>query len=271
MDAAGPPDIPGHQDRPFYGRFAWAYDLLSDRPVAAECAEIAAILGARGVRPGAALLDAGCGTGRHALELERHGYRVSGLDRSPELLAVARARPGAEAVTFVDGDLTALGDDGVYQAILCRGVLNDLVDDAARAAAFAAFARALVPGGVLVLDVRDWDTTVRRKTAEPTHERTVETARGRLTFRSLTALDHTSRRMLIMESHTLAAHGATIVVEHRFVMRCWTRDELDALLGASGFAAIEYRGAYDATTPAGATDRLIVIAARAAPSQRARG
>lgn len=74
--------------RPFYGAFAWAYDYLIARPVAAECAGIAATLARRGLAPDAALLDAGCGTGRYALELARLGFRVTGLDRSPERLAL---------------------------------------------------------------------------------------------------------------------------------------------------------------------------------------
>jgi len=41
-----------------------------------------------------------------------------------------------------------------YAAILCRGVLNDIIDDDRRDAVFAAFARALRPNGVLILAVR---------------------------------------------------------------------------------------------------------------------
>ena len=50
--------------RPFYGEYAWAFDLLIDRPVGQECAAITAWFSERGVLPGATLLDAGCGTGR---------------------------------------------------------------------------------------------------------------------------------------------------------------------------------------------------------------
>jgi hypothetical protein len=68
--------------------------------------------------------------------------------------------------------------------------------------------------------------------------------------------------MLISESHTLTSAGASIVAEHQLVMRCWTRDELDARLSRVGLAAAEYRGAYDRTTPVGVTDRLVVAASR---------
>ena len=62
--------------RSFYGRFGWAYDLLSARPVAAECAHIASMLDGRGLPADARVLDAGCGTGRYAVELARLGYRA---------------------------------------------------------------------------------------------------------------------------------------------------------------------------------------------------
>src|SRR3712207_7328550 len=46
--------------------------------------------------------------------------------------------------------------------VACRGVLNEVVEDAARDAVLAAFARALVPDGAVVLDVRDEEGTARR-------------------------------------------------------------------------------------------------------------
>ncbi len=45
-------------------------------------------------------------------------------------------------------------------------------------------------------------------------------------------------------------------------MRCWTRDELEAALGRTGFEAIEYSGAYDGA-PLGSGDRIVVAATRA--------
>jgi 2-polyprenyl-3-methyl-5-hydroxy-6-metoxy-1,4-benzoquinol methylase len=78
--------------RPFYTEYAWAFDLLIDRPVRKECAVIAAWLVERGVMPGSEILDAGCGTGRYAIELARRGYVVHGVDLSPDLIEVASLR-----------------------------------------------------------------------------------------------------------------------------------------------------------------------------------
>ena len=242
--------------RPFYGSFAWAYDLLADRPVARECAWIAATLTARGIGRGARVLDAGCATGRYALALAEHGYHVTGVDRSPELIAVARQR----GVACFVADLAALPSRREYDAVLCRGVLNDVLDDDSRRAMFQAFAGALTARGVLVLDVRDWDLTVGRKAAQPVHERTIETEQGKLTFRSETRLETATRRMLIAERHTLVRGGQTRSESHDFVMRCWTRAELEERLREAGFARIEWRGAYDAAVPLGATDRIVAVA-----------
>ena len=75
--------------RPFYAEYAWAFDLIIDRPVEKECAVIVGWLVGRGILPGETILDAGCGTGRYSRELARRGYIVHGVDLSPELIAVA--------------------------------------------------------------------------------------------------------------------------------------------------------------------------------------
>ena len=257
MTRAAPPGDP----RPFYGEFAWAYDDLVDRPVAAECAGMVAALAGRGIGPGASLLDAGCGTGRYAVELARRGFVVTGVDRAHALLAEARRRPveAGARVRFERGDLLSLPPGSDYDAIVCRGVLNDLVEPVARARVFDAFARALRPRGALLLDVREWEATAARKTAEAVTETRVSTPRGDLVFRSVTRLDPSTRRLLIAEQHILTAARGERTACFDFVMRCWTRDELDGALRAAGFEGMEYAGTYTGAPP-GIGDRLVAAA-----------
>jgi SAM-dependent methyltransferase len=248
--------------RPFYGEYAWAFDLLIDRPVGQECAAIAAWFSERGVLPGATLLDAGCGTGRYAGELARRGYVVEGVDRSSELIETARHSVrdhGHHAVSFRVGDLLAL-PVARYDGILCRGVLNDFVNDEARRSVFAAFAGALRRPGVLILDVREWEATKARKQREPIFRKSVRTDRGSLTFTSTTELDPERQQLLLSETHTLIDDAGERSSDYRFVMRCWTRTELDSVLERSGFGSVAYFGAYDPAVDAAATDRLIAVA-----------
>ena len=249
--------------RPFYTEYAWAFDLLIDRPIRKECAVIAAWLIDRGIRPGAEILDAGCGSGRYAIELARRGYVVHGMDLSPALVDVAARALGDSPgrVSFTVGDIAHLPTSR-YAGILCRGVLNDITDDAGRDAVFAAFSEALQSNGVLILDVRDWSVSVERKTREPLFRKRVSTDQGELTFTSVTALDPENRQLLISERHELSGPGGDRASDYDFVMRCWERAELDMLLARHGFGKVSYSGAYDLEVAVGATDRLVVVAER---------
>jgi SAM-dependent methyltransferase len=247
--------------RPFYAEYAWAFDLLIDRPVWTESAAIAAWLVERGVLPGAEILDAGCGTGRYSNELARRGYIVHGIDLSPELIEVAKRSIGepAGSVSFGVGNIVALPSNR-YAGILCRGVLNDIVEDDQRKAVFVAFSRALRPTGVLIVDVREWEASAKRKAREPLFRRRLSTERGELTFTSVTALDPENRQLLMSERHALVDQGNERVSDYQFVMRCWERPELEVLLAGHGFGNVRYFGAYDPGIEVGATDRLVTVA-----------
>ena len=238
--------------RPFYSEYAWAFDLLIDRPVEKECGVIAAWLVGREILPGDGILDAGCGTGRYSRELARRGYVVHGVDLSPELIKVAEETVGDRtgAVSFAVADIL-VPPTARYAAILCRGILDDIIDDGRRDAAFAAFARALRPNGALILDVREWGTSAERKTREPLFRKRVSTDRGELTFTSVTELDAEQRLLLISERHELVGLGDERVSDYQFVMRCWEREELGMLFARYGFGNIQYLGAYQSQRQAG--------------------
>src|SRR2546428_336156 len=58
------------------------------------------------LRPPLRILDLPCGQGRHAIELARRGYEVTGMDLSPYLIGVAKARgeAGGGEVRWVEGE-----------------------------------------------------------------------------------------------------------------------------------------------------------------------
>jgi SAM-dependent methyltransferase len=250
--------------RPYYHRFAWAYDLLNAEPIDARIDFIVAELSRRGVRPPASLLDAGCGTGRYTIELARRGFAVTGIDRSPELVAIARKKDaGGREVEFSIADLLGFDPPRRLAAVLCRGVLNDIISDGDRGTIFLRFAQWLAPGGVLILDVRDWARSVARYEASPGSRREVCLPDGSvLAFASRTSPDHETRLLHVRERFEHRRGAGDTATENEFSMRCWTRSEL--LEPMSGeFADIAIRTGYGERDTAW-KDRMVVVATRVA-------
>lgn len=80
-------------DDVFGTNYSAVYDsLYHDKDYEGECNLVERLLGAHGKEGLLRLLDLGCGTGNHTLPLARRGHRVTGIDRSPGMLARARVK-----------------------------------------------------------------------------------------------------------------------------------------------------------------------------------
>ena len=110
------------------------------------------------VRPGGRVLDWGCGPGNSAEMLAAAGFEVEAADASPEMAALAAAR----GVAVLTQTFDALDAEGRYDGIwanfsLLHAPRADLPGHVARAA------RALAPGGVLHLGMKDVPEDGRRE------------------------------------------------------------------------------------------------------------
>lgn len=101
------------------------------------------------------LVDLGCGTGKASLRLAASGFDVTGVDLSPRMLHAARAKPGADRVRFVEGDLRELpANIGPFDVAVTFGEpLNHLEDEAELLAAFRSVAGLLAHTGLFVFDL----------------------------------------------------------------------------------------------------------------------
>ena len=104
----------------------------------------------------ASVLDAGCGTGRVAIELARRGIDAVGVDLDATMLAVARRK--ASHLPWYEGDIATIAltmpeapaRRRLFDAIVLAGNVMIFLAPGSEAAAVANLARHLAPGGALV-------------------------------------------------------------------------------------------------------------------------
>jgi SAM-dependent methyltransferase len=131
-------------------RLARVYDALDpDRSDLDVYAAMAAKFGARSV------LDIGCGTGTFACMLASQGVRVIGVDPAGASLDVARAKQGADGVSWLHGDATSLPPLQVDLATMTANVAQVFLTEADWAATLKGVRAALRPGGRLVFETRN--------------------------------------------------------------------------------------------------------------------
>lgn len=94
------------------------------------------------------VLDAGCGSGRVAVELARHGIEVVGVDVDESMIAEARRR--APALTWVRADLATLALGRSFDVVVMAGNVPLFCPVADRRALVGACADHVAPGGALV-------------------------------------------------------------------------------------------------------------------------
>ena len=94
------------------------------------------------------VLDAGCGTGRVAVELARRGYEVAGVDIDSEMISGARAK--APELAWHQLDLVVFDLGEVFDAVVMAGNVVLFTAPGTETAVVARCAAHLAPGGALV-------------------------------------------------------------------------------------------------------------------------
>ncbi len=149
------------------GKRAWWEELFGEDFVRANWKvsdeqikrEVTFVEESLGVAPGGVVLDLGCGSGQHAIELASRGYGVVGYDLSLYQLALAAdlAQERSQKINFLQGDMREMAFEEMFDGIYCWNTsFGYFEEDKNFSVAERAF-RALRPGGMLLVDVMNRD------------------------------------------------------------------------------------------------------------------
>ncbi|CAL9348753.1 class I SAM-dependent methyltransferase [Streptomyces sp. enrichment culture] len=219
-------------------RLAALYDPLDpDRGDLDAYLRMAREFGARTV------LDIGCGTGVFALLLADEGIDVVGVDPAGASLDVARAKPGADRVRWIEGDATELPPLAADLATMTANAAQEITDPGAWHATLRGIRAALRPGGRLVFETRDparraWETWTREQSYVSADVPGV----GRVeSWHEVTRVDGPS--VTFRTTYVFASDGETLVSDS--TLRFRERKEVEADLADHGYVLEEVRDAPD--------------------------
>jgi ubiquinone/menaquinone biosynthesis C-methylase UbiE len=219
-------------------RLARIYDLWEgDRIDLPHYLSIVTELGAHSV------LDVGCGTGNWACLLAERGFEVTGLDPAEASLDVAKAKPGAQQVRWIHGDVKSLPALAADLATMTGNVSNLFLTEQEWSATLRGVHAALRPGGHLVFESIDpagqpwlkWNretTYVRRESPD---------AGVFESWLDVTRVD--GDLVSTRRTYVFAADGATMISDA--TRRYPPRAEIEDSLISAGYEVTDVRGAPD--------------------------
>ena len=242
---------PWYEDTEFWESFG---PLMFDRDRREDAvSEVEGLLTLARPPAGAALLDACCGPGRHALELAARGYAVTGVDLMPSHLARAEseARRRGLAAEFLRADAGRFRRAGAFAGVLnlfqSIGYTDDPDDDLRM---LENLRTNLAPGGFLAVEMTGKEVWARDFEERVWFERDGRTVL--LEYRTDLNWTRLINRWIFWENG--------IRRERTFSYRLFSARELAGMLADAGFGIIDIYGDFDGRPYDHKARRLLAIA-----------
>jgi SAM-dependent methyltransferase len=254
------------------GRHAELYDLFYEaKDYESEAGFVHDCLHRFAEGPSRRIVDLACGTGRHAVALEKLGHEVVGVDHSPSMIEIARRR-GASArasVRFELGDLTRLQiPDAPFDAATCLfDSIGYVGSNEALGQAFRGIGELVRPGGLLVFEF--WHAAAMLRAYDPVRVRRWETPEGEVLRISETSLD-VERQLARVHYRVQELHrdGTFASFEEAQTNRYFLVQEMALWLTGSGFEPLAWMDGYSFDGRVSGSTWHVVAVARRGPRRK---
>ena len=212
-------------------------------------------------RPVRDILDVGCGTGRYLVPLAASGFKVTGIDTSPDMLAHCRTRLAQRDLeaALVELDLMEMAESSVYDALLCMdSTLCYLTETGDIVKALSLFEHALRPGGLLVLEV--FNASADAGSLSTAHTWEVRDGPLQITtkeydwYEALRSVLHKTFDVIVTDG------GREHVFSHEEELRVMSAAQVASYLEDAGFMKTSYELRKDSLTPESGDENLVFLA-----------
>lgn len=185
------------------------------------------------------ILDFGCGTGKHDIELKKLGYHCTGIDLSPEMIKIANNDLGKKDINFFVEDIRKFRTKETYDAVISLfHVMSYQNKNQDILSAFTSARKAVKKDGLFIFDV--WygpgvlsdRPCVRVKELEDAENKLVRIARP--VMHDKENVVNVCYDILIINKNTSLAN----IIQEEHNMRYFFRPELEFLLNNTGFQLI---------------------------------
>ena len=224
----------------FNSLYAGQYDqLYADKRYAAECDLVVEAARRHLAWAPETVLDVGCGTGAHAIELATRGYRVTGIDLSQPMLDHAAQKAAALDIArrpdFLQGDARNFATGRTHDmAIMMFAVVGYLTSNDDVLAGLRNIRRHLAPGALFVCDFWYGPSVL---SVRPTDRvRVLETTEGRVIRAASTTLNITHHTAdVTFKLWSLQGDRVASETSETHRMRYFFGPEMELLLRSGGF------------------------------------
>jgi trans-aconitate methyltransferase len=206
------------------------------------------------------IIDLGCGTGLLTVELAKRGHQMTGIEPSVAMLTVARAKPYADRIKWIQGRFEQMDGLQADMVLMTSHVAQFFLDEKEWRAMLQAAHKALNSGGHLVFDIRQlskppfvgWPTKDNRRKFESTTTGAVE-----WWFKLLSVED---KRVRYEHHYFFMRSGEEIVSVNELIFR--SQDEIAEALVDARFSVETVYGNWDGSPATSTSPEMIFVTKR---------